>query len=747
MRGSAYANGKRVASELALLNQVYDAVEAEREGQSGPSGSSHTRGPSIIASTTAIHAVERKGEEGGLLRPSHSVSAYTTTTVTSSSSSSPSAPNVPRSLTQDGPRATATSNPSLGPGSTLLPELKAAARDMTPRRLKERLGDSLTVELRRFSRWRRLLLLLLESENARLSVWARPILENGREDVAGQVERGMTEDAWRTTLRYAWEVSRPLAFRLVERFPRVRFSGSRSASGARTGIGLRDELLNLIREEPARAVAIPEAVPLMVEQLAEATAFELKHLLYWAPVPPITAISYLLPTDRGPEASSPSSLSPLVLQYAMRSLGHFPIQVVFFYVPQLVQALRYDTLGYVEGFILTTARVSQRFAHQILWNMQANAYKDDDSTIEDELKPSLDHLSSSIVSSLSGEDKAFYEREFSFFTQVTGISGKLKPYIRRSKQEKKAKIDEEMRKIVVDVGVYLPSNPDGVVIGIDHESGKPLQSHAKAPFMATFQVKALDEDEGMEGGKAKDKKSEMNTSGEEEGVGGEEDEDVEKEVAEAVTQKGHEAPETRMMRRASTRVTQESRRLSAIFKVGDDCRQDVLALQLVAMFRGIFASAGLDLYVFPYRVVATAPGCGVIDVIPNSISRDMLGRERINSMYEYFKRHYGPPEFPGYQKARNNFIQSMAAYSVISYLLQFKDRHNGNIMLDDQGHIIHIDFGFILDIAPGGINFESSPFKLTTEMIEVMGGRGGGGEMQPFTWFCELCVKAFLASR
>ena len=79
----------------------------------------------------------------------------------------------------------------------------------------------------------------------------------------------------------------------------------------------------------------------------------------------------------------------------------------------------------------------------------------------------------------------------------------------------------------------------------------------------------------------------------------------------------------------------------------------------------------------------------------------------------------------------------MAAYSIVCYLLQIKDRHNGNILVGaDGGHphtsiamvrmgerdvrprpatggVVHIDFGFLLSNSPGGINFESAPFKLT----------------------------------
>lgn len=319
-----------------------------------------------------------------------------------------------------------------------------------------------------------------------------------------------------------------------------------------------------------------------------------------------------------------------------------------------------------------------------------------------------------MLSSFSESDTEFYKREFDFFAEITDISGKLRPYIKKSKAEKKQKIEEELRKVKVDVGVYLPSKPSGIVIGIDRTSGKPLQSHAKAPYMATFRIR-----------KPKGEASEPAGMVEQAGRDGG---DAKQEHTEEVWQ-------------------------SAIFKVGDDCRQDVLALQMIAAFRGIFDNVGLDVYVFPYQVTATAPGCGVIDVLPNTISRDMLGREAVNGLYDYFVSKYGGEQSIRFQEARTNFVKSMAAYSVISYLLQFKDRHNGNIMIDDAGHIIHIDFGFCFDIAPGGIRFERAPFKLTSEMVAVMGGGGGGGagqahlDSQPYRWFEELCIKAFLASR
>jgi len=55
------------------------------------------------------------------------------------------------------------------------------------------------------------------------------------------------------------------------------------------------------------------------------------------------------------------------------------------------------------------------------------------------MKPCLDSMTNMVVQSLSGESRAFYDREFSFFNEVTSISGKLKPYIKKTKPEKKVR--------------------------------------------------------------------------------------------------------------------------------------------------------------------------------------------------------------------------------------------------------------------------------------------------------------------
>lgn len=485
-----------------------------------------------------------------------------------------------------------------------------------------------------------------------LNVWLKPMEKHG-DDVK------LPSDL----IAHAFKIDCQLALNLCERYPDKKN---------------QEKLQKLIRRNPVAAAHVHSALKYLIQECSSSEKIP-HEVVYFAPISPLASINLFLP---------PWNSNSFLLQYNLAALESHEILKTFFYVPQIVQTLRYDDNRYVERFILDTAKLSTLFSHQIIWNMLANSYQDDEGTVEDPIKPTLDRIRSRMIDHFDSDAKSFYQREFSFFNEVTGISGKLKPYIKKTKAEKKIKIDQEMATIKVEPDVYLPSNPDGVVIDIDRKSGKPLQSHAKAPFMATFKIK-------------------------------------------------------RDLADSSSSATEEAWQ-SAIFKVGDDCRQDVLALQLVSIFRSIWSAIGLDLYVFPYRVTATAPGCGVIDVLPNSISRDMLGREAVNGLYEYFITKFGPENSFSFQNARNNFVKSLAAYSVISYLLQFKDRHNGNIMYDASGHCLHIDFGFIFDIVPGGVKFEAVPFKLTKEMVRVM---GGSQDTQAFRQFQNLCVSAYLAAR
>lgn len=580
---------------------------------------------------------------------------------------------------------------------------------------------------------RNLLLLFLKDELVKMHAWSDPLQTGpdfyeyiGRKILVNDISSSSAIDD-------AWAIDPTLAIFLAERSKRV---------------DLKTRVETLVAAQPLKVCHIPTALRYFLDGCQKHSSKSLHCILYWTPVSPIESINLFLPRNEKGEGNS------LLLQYAMRSLESHDVNVTFFYVPQLVQMLRFDSYGYVEQFILETAKISQLFAHQIIWNIKANLFTGEDAPLdgpEDPINPTLERVVKRMIANFSDDDRDFYNREFTFFNTVTSISKSLMPLVKKTKAEKKAKIDEEIAKIVVDVGVYLPSNPDGNVVDIDRKSGRPLQSHAKTPFMATFdierQVRDYSEDNDsilnsttkkIENKANGNKTRDLRNSLEKFSIS-EDNNKSNGQLSTTEKQQQQLSEDEDDVHMKTIRISQ-----GAIFKVGDDCRQDVMALQLISVFRAIFNNYALDLYVFPYRVTATAPGCGVIDVLPNSISRDMLGREAVNGLYEYFTSKFGGEDSILFQQARNNFVKSLAAYSVISYLIQFKDRHNGNIMYDEKGHVLHIDFGFCFDIVPGGVKFEAAPFKLTHEMVQVM---GGSKTTQLYKWFEELSVKAFLACR
>ena len=184
---------------------------------------------------------------------------------------------------------------------------------------------------------------------------------------------------------------------------------------------------------------------------------------------------------------------------------------------------------------------------------------------------------------------------------------------------------------------------------------------------------------------------------------------------------------------------------SCIIKTNEDLRQEQFATQLINEFFQIFKLENTGCWLNTYEIISTGNNSGLVEMVNDSISLDQL-KQKTNhmSLKNFYKNYFGNgnEESLLYKKAMTNFVSSLAGYSLVCYFLQIKDRHNGNILIDNEGHIIHIDFGFLLSNAPGkGLKFENAPFKLSKDMVEALGGVKG----KYFMEFRKLLKKGFLA--
>ncbi|VDK50743.1 unnamed protein product [Anisakis simplex] len=178
--------------------------------------------------------------------------------------------------------------------------------------------------------------------------------------------------------------------------------------------------------------------------------------------------------------------------------------------------------------------------------------------------------------------------------------------------------------------------------------------------------------------------------------------------------------------------TENNQTYITIFKRGDDLRQDQLVIQMIRLMDGILRADGLDLKLTPYSVLATSVSEGFVQFVKATPLRDVISNwGSIQECLRSFRPYTGGP-FGIEPEVIDNYVRSCAGYSIICYILGIGDRHLHNLLLCENGRMFHVDFGYILGRDPKPL---PPPMKLTTEMINAMGG-SHSKEWKDFRAFC-----------
>lgn len=378
--------------------------------------------------------------------------------------------------------------------------------------------------------------------------------------------------------------------------------------------------------------------------------------------------------------------------YWLKSLGS---DGLVDFLPQLIQAIRFEP--YLDSpliwYLLESALVNVRVAHSLYWLLKEN--------FDDPLLGFRSGVIANALLAICGQKlREMFDREETLQAKLTHVSEMIKKTKENSRlttlQGRLEIVDEYLRD--TGNGVCLPLSPSALVSGLDIASCSYFTSNT-LPLKLSFKP-------------------------------------------------GNDL---------SVALSPYTSRLNdtcieAIFKIGDDLRQDTLTMQIIRIMDKLWLKEGLDLKIVTFNCVSTDHRKGFVEMVSNSETLRKIQQEQgiagsfnERSISEWLRKH-NTYEL-NYHSAVENFIHSTAGYIVATYILGVCDRHNDNIMVTTAGHLFHIDFGKFLGDAQmmGIIKRDRVPFVLTSDMAYVINGGQEGSNS--FQYFVELCCQAFITIR
>ena len=190
---------------------------------------------------------------------------------------------------------------------------------------------------------------------------------------------------------------------------------------------------------------------------------------------------------------------------------------------------------------------------------------------------------------------------------------------------------------------------------------------------------------------------------------------------------------------------------------------DSLTHKMMNLMDAVLKKVNLDLEILTYGILATGKNDGIMEFVsPSMPVSAVLAKHK--GIQNYLREHYPDKGFclsyfmpslchldkfvhlkilPGATgtygikpKVLETFIKSCAGSCVLTYILGIGDRHLDNLMMTPNGHLFHIDFGFIFGRDPKPL---PPPFRLIRQFIDAMGGE----ESEHYQRFKSYCFQAY----
>ena len=389
----------------------------------------------------------------------------------------------------------------------------------------------------------------------------------------------------------------------------------------------------------------------------------------------------------------------LVRKYAIEKLEEHTDDELNFILLQLVQAIRYEDINLKKvdsplvNFLIKRCCKDEILSSSFFWFIECESDISDLSNIKSNTTDSdVTYQITKIFGLIRDKffevikkDKKIFEiinNEVSFKAELVKISTMLSKISKadNKKAELRNIIDLTEKYNIQEKEYYLPINPSLKVKGVITSKCTVFKS-AKSPVKYDFKV----------------------------------------------------TPDTK-----SFNNNEDKEHISIMFKYGDDLRQDQLVLQMINYMDSLLKKIHLDYEFTIYKTLATSKSDGFVEFVPNS--KTIYDIIRSKQMKDYFFYELSNKNEATLNKKLESYINSCAGYCVVTFLLGIGDRHLENLMIDKNGRLFHIDFGYILGRDPKPM---PPPIKLCKEMVECMGGKGS----KNFLDFQQKCVNAYWVLR